>query len=746
VLWAIDRSLQRARLRQEQDQLVHELARTNECLERRVSQLSTLCAIGKSVISHLDVEQVLKRVVEASVFVTRAEEGYLMLLDRDTGELYMRAGQNLGEPHASEFRLRVDDSVAGRVVRTGEPVMLNGLAPDQTFKVKTGFLVASLLNVPLKTKGRVVGVLGVDNQSHGKAFTQNDLRLLTNLADYAVVAIENASLYERTDQELARRVRELSAIHEMAQELNATLDLERIMTLVVLQLVEIAPDAAALMMLAPNGRQRWRAAGYLGETLVGSPPGVRWDRGIIGRVVSRNRPALVPDVTQDPDWEGYPAETRSLVAVPIQREGQVMGIMSLESSDYAAFDEQHLRFLTGLAEHTAVALESARLFEVVLEEQRRHQQVLACIADGALTVDRDLRIITFNSAAERITGWSEKEAVGQPCAAILRFLGGDSHGSASHLENLLLHVMKSQQPVASVQHPEMLLTRSGQLKSIATSAAPLLGYDGQVQGAVVALHDASAERKLEQAKDDFITMISHELRSPLSTISASVELMRQPDADDQLRQEMLEMVRTQSARLTDFVQEIVDISQMKAGQVDVQLQPIPILPIVECVLADFRSRDNVHRFELFSSPGLPFVLADETKVQIVLTHLLENASQFSPAGTTIAVKVQGGAGTGGGEVIVSVADQGIGIAPEYHEKVFDRFFRVNSSDAQEVYGEGLGLYICKRLVEMQGGRIWVESQGNQGTCFSFSLPKYSVPESDESTPAMTCNGILREIR
>jgi PAS domain S-box-containing protein len=746
MLAAIDRSLQEARLRQERDQLLSELVQTNKCLERRVSELSALCAIGKSVTSYLDLERVLNRVVEAAVYITRAEEGYLMLLDQDTGELYMRASQNMGESHASEFRLRVDDSIAGRVVCTGEPVILGGSSSNKAIKIKTGFLVKSLLNVPLKVKDRAIGVLGVDNQSHGRPFAENDLRLLTALADYAVVAIENANLHKRTDKELERRVCELSAIHQIAQELNATLDLERIMTLVVSQLGEIAPDAAALMMLAPNGGRRWQAAGYLSKALANSPDEIPWHKGIIGRVVTRNRPALIADVTRDPDWLGYPAETRSQVTVPIQREGQVMGVVSLESSEYAAFDRQHLRFLVGLAEHTAVALESARLFEVVLEEQRKHQQIVACIADGVFTVDRDLRILTFNSAAERITGWSEKEAIGRYCATIFRFVGNDLNGAVSHLENFLLHVMESQQPVASAQHQEALLTRSGRLISIATSAAPLVSYDGQVLGAVAAMHDISAERKFEQAKDDFIAMVSHELRAPLSTISASVELMSQHDTDDQLQQEMLEIVQTQSARLADFVKEIVDISQLKAGQVDVHLQPVPMLLVVKRVLSDFRLRDSTHRFELLSSPGLPFVLADETKVAIVLTHLLENASQFSAEGTTIVVEVQYGQGDGDGEVIVSVADQGIGIASEYHEKVFERFFRVNISDAQEVYGEGLGLYISKRLIEMQGGRIWVESRGDQGTRFSFSLPKCTMLQGDEPVPTPACSTFLGDTR
>ncbi|UCC61506.1 MAG: GAF domain-containing protein, partial [Anaerolineae bacterium] len=267
MLATIAQAMQETHLSKKYDQRLLKLIETNQHLERRVKELSTLHAVGKSVTSYLDFEWVLKRVVEASVYITHAEEGYLLLLDQDSGELYMRAGQNMGESHASEFRLRVDDSIAGEVVRTGEPIILSALSAEQTFKVKTNLLVRSLLNVPLKVKDRIIGVLGVDNHSHSEPFTKNDLRLLTALAEYAVVAIENASLYKRTNMELESRVHELSVIHGIAQELSASLDLERIMDLVVARLMDLVPAAAALMMLALNGQQRWRTAGYLQQAL-----------------------------------------------------------------------------------------------------------------------------------------------------------------------------------------------------------------------------------------------------------------------------------------------------------------------------------------------------------------------------------------------------------------------------------------------------------------------------------------------
>jgi PAS domain S-box-containing protein len=191
-----------------------EIVQINQQLERRVQELSTLHSIGKVVTSSLNLEQVLNRIVEASVFLTNAEESFLLLVDEESGDLYMRAGKGLGEKGARGFRVKVEDTIAGEVVRTGQPVNIGG-ADDDTYKIKTGYLVKSLLSVPLKLRNRVIGVLSVDNMvATGRPFTAHDLELLSALADYAAVAIENARLYQRAEE----RAQELSQALEVRGE------------------------------------------------------------------------------------------------------------------------------------------------------------------------------------------------------------------------------------------------------------------------------------------------------------------------------------------------------------------------------------------------------------------------------------------------------------------------------------------------------------------------------------------------
>ncbi len=191
----IERTLTETRLRREKEQL-------SNSLQRRVRQLSILSAVGKSVVSLMDLEELLTRVVEAGVYITKAEEGFLLLVDPETNDLYLRAGKNLGEQQAQELRVKVDDTVAGQVVKTGQPVRRGGEGTGRDFKVKTGFLVKSLLHVPLVLKGKAIGVLSVDNQVSDREFTKDDEELLSTLADYAALSIENATLYDELRKSL----------------------------------------------------------------------------------------------------------------------------------------------------------------------------------------------------------------------------------------------------------------------------------------------------------------------------------------------------------------------------------------------------------------------------------------------------------------------------------------------------------------------------------------------------------------
>jgi PAS domain S-box-containing protein len=207
----IQRVLAAGRMREERDQLTQELLRANEQLQRQLQELNTIYTIGRAVTSLLDLDKVLNRVVEAAVYLANAEEGLLLLLDHKSGEFYLRAAKDLDEKVARNLHLRVDDSVAGRAVQSDRPVRIVG---EQT-KLATGYLVEALLYLPLRVPGRgAIGVLGVANHEPGHEFSERDVFLLSALADYAAIAIQNAGLYETVELERAK----LEAVLREARE------------------------------------------------------------------------------------------------------------------------------------------------------------------------------------------------------------------------------------------------------------------------------------------------------------------------------------------------------------------------------------------------------------------------------------------------------------------------------------------------------------------------------------------------
>jgi len=217
ILAAIERTIRTVHARRDKQELVERLHEVTHQLGDRLREFNTVIGIGKSVASLLDLEQLLNRVVEAGVYLTNAEEGILLMLDKESHELYVRAAKNLDSELAKTVRLKVHDSLAGRVIHTGEPLLVGEKGWQ---KIKTAYLVQSLLYVPLRVKGRTFGVLGVDNRKKSTPFTIRDQELLAALADYAAIAIENAQLFARTEVERSK----LEAILRQTEDLVIVVD------------------------------------------------------------------------------------------------------------------------------------------------------------------------------------------------------------------------------------------------------------------------------------------------------------------------------------------------------------------------------------------------------------------------------------------------------------------------------------------------------------------------------------------
>lgn len=330
-----------------------------------IQHFQTLFEIGKSVTSLLDLEAILVRVVKSAIDMTGAEEGYLLLVDEASGDLYLRAQANLKEKEAKDFRIKVKDSISGQVVQTGEPITIS--RQESSLKVKTGFTVYSLVNVPIKVGQDVIGVLGVDNRHQQQAFTESDQALLAALADWAAIAIQNARLYADA-QGLTRDLRLVNHINRL---IASTLDIEQIPRLLIRHTTEILEAECGSLALVD-----WEKGGVVfqlaydgqGHEIEGLKNFLMpFGQGIVGLVVQTGLPHVVNNVKTDPGWSPVADRltgftTRKILAVPLVLEGDILGVIELLNKKTGGFTENDLQLLTLVASAAAGAIHNARQY------------------------------------------------------------------------------------------------------------------------------------------------------------------------------------------------------------------------------------------------------------------------------------------------------------------------------------------------------------------------------------------------
>ncbi|MFB0536334.1 MAG: GAF domain-containing protein [Anaerolineae bacterium] len=683
---------------------------------RRAEELAALNAITETVSRSLDLDTILGEALNKVFEIIEADAGGIYLLDERKDELTLTAHRGLSKSLFQKVRrLKVGEGAVGQTAQSVMPVLLDSHPMDDELLTEAERIVLeegihSEVNVPLGTRGWVHGVLSIARHRE-QPFTSREVELLTAIGNQIAVAIENAQLYKKATE----RLREATALHRVSGTLMRTFNVHQLLESILRVLQRSFGYSHCAILLVDEEREKLHteaARGYLRCT-VGKLEFRIGQEGVIGWVAANRMPLNVPDVTQDDRYhldkvKGIGSE----IAVPMLVGDKLVGVLYVQSTEVNAFGEDDLRTLSSIAAQAALAIERARLYKATLAERERTERILTSIADGVITVDRELRVLSLNPVAEQMTGWQETEAIGRPCAEVLSLTSESGEPFC----------IESRRELSGYNFPRAVLARKdGHATRVSVSLSPLLGPADQVMGGVIAIRDCSAEIKFDRMKTEMVTMVSHELRSPLANMQTAMELLLTSDFEEDLQQEMLHIVRSQCARLASFVEELLDISQLETGQIAVQQEPVTLLPLIQRVVGTFEATEQRgHRFQIVGQDELPFAWADSHKVEIILTNLLQNAANYSPEGSTITIEAKA---PDNANIAVSVGDEGEGIAPAHLEQVFQPYYRISSSSVEKVPGRGLGLYIAKKLVEIQGGRVWVESEVGKGSHFNFTLPR-----------------------
>ncbi len=584
----------------------------------------------------------------------------------------------------------------------------------------------ALIELPIMIGGDLLGemVAYFRDPPHFSDEEVEFLRIYTNLA---ALTINHTRLHGRTDAALQSRLDQLSALSQINQELTATLDLSRLFTLVLDRALAATRSRAGLLLLRPE-----RAS---------DPIQIVAQRGVDNRRTAEimQRPAIFRALSDNqPVVIGGAA---SELCVPISREGDILGVIDLQSgspnSEGEIYGEDAVLFVQQLANLALIALDNARLFRRIEESRDSLQAILNAMHEGVLLLDRDGTILIGNPRLETLFGFraelianrSLPMLLNEPQQRYSKALGF----TAEALHALLAQISDGEQPALENEHTYAI--DQPEPRFIERTLAPTFGPDAVVNGLLMVFSDVSRAQAEAQAREDLSRMIVHDLRSPLTAISASMKLINEIRPEDHSLQIIMDKTMDASQRalrkVLNLVDSLLDIAKIESGSMVLDRSPLHLGPLARGVQEELQpiATDLEIHMEAFVSESVPAAYIDVSKIERVLLNLVDNALKFTPEDGH--VQIRAGLWDGApGMLLVEVADDGPGIPDDYKKRIFDQFQQVDGSRGRR-RGTGLGLTFCKLTVEAHGGHIWIEDNPGGGSIFCFTLPSAENTQAEE---------------
>lgn len=499
------------------------------------------------------------------------------------------------------------------------------------------------------------------------------------------------------NERLQRQLQELQTLYGLGRSVTSFLDLDTVLERVVEAAVLVTQAEEGLLLLRelPEGDLLLRAARDLDEESA-RPLRVPIDDTLAGQVVRTGEQVVIAQA-RSKLATGY--LVNALIYVPLRTaEAGIIGVLGVANrrSD-RSFSEHEVQVLSALADYASVAVQNAGLYERAETERRKLEAVLRETAEGVVVFDFSTGIELANPTA--------REALQLP---------SDETTEATEIGELHPSVRELLDAVARSGRVTRTEVPIGDGRTFSAQVSPVEGV-----GYVLMMQDVTHLKELDRVKSEFVATVSHDLRTPLTTIQGYVALLERVGPLSHEQQEFVKRVQTSIADVSELTGELLDLGRIETGY-DLAMEPVQLGEIIDEAVEVYRPRAQERGQELrWESRALPAVLGSRHRLGQVMEHLLSNALKYTPDGGWIAVEAMGD----GEYVIVRVADNGVGIPVADQPYVFERFYRVESEVTSDVGGTGLGLTIVRSVIEKHGGRVWVESQPGTGSVFTFVLPR-----------------------
>jgi signal transduction histidine kinase len=752
---------------------------------RRPDYRQLLQQFSSEMATWIELDHLLQALLDHLFAVTHSENIQIFLLNSQ-GHGYQRIAVRGNE--FSHKNLDADHPLVQALATDAEVLCMPETPAQDTASEPVNASVDAFMQqeklvlcIPLRAQRQLIGWFGLGTQRSGALYPVDERKFLASLADQAAVAIQNALLYRDSRD----RAHQLATLNHIGAILASTLDLEDLLNRLLQELVEVFAAGAASLLLVDQDTQEFVfeiAKGQDSSPVVGMrfPANIR---SIASWVVQSAKPLLSNDVQSEPYW--YPKidqetgfTSRQLLCAPLLWRDQAIGVIEiLNRRDETPFTEDDLNLLTSLTAQTAIAIDNARLYASTDQALAKRLQELSTLQE----IDRQLNAtLDFDQVMALTLRWAvDVTGADAGCIGLIVERDGQQgiwiaaeQGYPLPIEHahrdvipptqgILGQVMRAEQvmcveDVGEYPHyyPRRKTTQSelavpvirekrviGVLNIEADSRSAFSDQDREfivrlADHAAIAIENARLYRQVKQAnesKSEFVSLVSHELKSPITIVKGYAELIELTMADslDTDQRELLRTIMSNAEQMQSLINDLLQLARLEGGQLELEKYPVMLHTVLGEVMTSLRHSIESKKQEvrLAVSAELPRVYADPARLYQILVNLIGNAIKYTPPEGWIEISACERLGQEKEDephlnrvVRCTIRDSGIGISPEDQKHLFERFYRANNPYVRRQPGTGLGLSITKILVELHGGEIQVESELGQGSSFSFDIP------------------------
>ena len=741
-------------------------------LERQIQEMNALTRVSQGVNVTLTFDDVLELIYAQTAQIIPTSHFHITLYNKASDYYYYGfcVENNERIPERENLPFSLNTGLGPEVIAKSRQIITQDYIHECQARSLTPVLesVFAWMGVPLNAGAESIGALSVGSRDGATAYTRGQLELLQAIADQTAGAIVKARLLEETQQ----RAHQLSTLNEITRQLTSTLELGPLLQNILENAVGILNCEAGSLFLVDEQTKELVfkvTVGPVAANLIGQrlPAGT----GIVGRAVQTRGPVIENEEQRSASrFKGVDQQTgfvsRSLMAVPLQVKDRVTGVVEvINRRDGLPFVEDDQELLTVFAGQAAVAIENARLFTLTDQELAARVEELSVMQ----RIDRELNASLEMDRAMRITlDWALRQSgaeaglIGMLEEGKLRVM--EQQGFDEQMANLpdqtmkvelqamshsvetgqpqMLTVAASNEKLLSNAHTQMIIPIRREttvigllhLESISDSQVDIDFLTRLTDHAAIAISNAQLYGEVQRAnlaKSDFVSFVAHELKNPMTSIKGYTDLIAggAVGAINEMQTNFLNTIKSNVERMSTLVSDLNDNSKIEAGRLRLEYKATDVAVLIDEVVRSITRQieDKKQTLETVLPGQLSPMWSDRIRVSQVLTNLVSNAYKYTPEGGLVQVGAEETANQwdpeGAARVIhLWVKDNGIGLSVEDQQKMFQKFFRSDDPKAREAPGTGLGLNITKSLVEMQGGKIWFESEFRKGTTFHFTIP------------------------